>query len=139
MGAVRVGEIAGHEDVLGPHVLEHRQDDRDVFLADGTLPDKPGPVEGEIQETRHVGRKPDVAQRRECLRLANHPLQLLHQLAVGVTGTFARELIFDRAAGPLDLLRLRLEQAGAPLHEIQVPPNITAMFPLVMYATTMSF
>src|SRR5207249_3182056 len=82
MGAVGIGEVARHQDDLGPLLLEQLQDDLHVTLPDRILAHLAGLVEGQIQETGLLGAYAQGLDRRDRLDLPDAALE--HQQGVAI-------------------------------------------------------
>src|SRR2546422_9628143 len=82
MRSVRVGEIAGDEYHIRPHLVEQTLHDRDVLVAEWAFPHLAGLIERKVEKPRGTRRDADRPERRNRLRLANETLQILHHLEV---------------------------------------------------------
>src|SRR5947209_7702164 len=78
MRAVRIGEIAGHEDVLRPNLLEQLVHDRDVLWSDLFLTDLAGLIKGKVEKACRRPRQTDSFDSAHRFRFANDALDILN-------------------------------------------------------------
>ena len=122
---MRVGEVAGHEDELGPDLLQQRAHHRHVRRTDRILPHLAGLVERKVEKPGRPLVESECADSRHRLRLADDPLEVLHLRDVHVARVFSGEEVIQPAAQLGDALlvepalpRQAADEVGVPAHVV---------------------
>jgi hypothetical protein len=121
---VRVRQVAGHEDVLGPVLLDQVQRDLHVTRADLVLLHLPRLVERQVQEAGLLPTHPEGLDAGDRLRLADRLLQLLHRRNVHLPGLLPVQELFhllDQRGPEPDSISKSRENAT---QEVQVAPDL---------------
>ena len=84
--AVRIRQIAGHQDAMGLDFLQQFECLLNVFLAGRVLFDRAGLIEREIHEDAFVALQADVRGAADGFRFADEALDVADFLDVGVAG-----------------------------------------------------
>src|SRR5688500_6516434 len=124
MRAMRVREVSGDEDQLGPNLLEQVAYDGDVGGPDGILAHLPRLVKGQVQEAR---RRRGEAQRLDAADgfcLTNNALDVLHLGDVDIAGPLRRQEVVHALRELRDFRVANLAVVLQTDHEIDIAAHV---------------